>query len=81
MSLTKTEFQNLSDGEKAAYVISNGKQITTKQRDGNYANLFTVEDFLVEVTYNSEKNQIISIEIIEDSDVIDSYIDAALPKK
>jgi hypothetical protein len=80
MSMTKSTFMKLPEGEKAAYVLSSGRQITTKRQGENFANLFSVEDFLVEVLFDADKNQIISIDIIEDSDVIDSYIDAGLLK-
>lgn len=80
MSDLKSKFQDLSDGEKAAYVITKGRQITSK-KEGNYiANLFSVDDFLVEVKYDQESVRVQSIEIIEDTDAINQYIDSALLK-
>jgi hypothetical protein len=81
MSDLKSKFLNFSDGEKAAYIINNGRQITSR-REGNYiANLFSVDDFLVEVKYDRESVRVQSIEIIEDDEVINQYIDSALYKK
>jgi len=77
MSISKEKFNKMPDGEKAAYVLSNGRQLTTKKKGESFANLFSVDDLLIEVWYNSTSNKIISIEIIDDSDVIDSYIDSA----
>lgn len=81
MSDFKLQFQNLSGGEKAAYIINNGRQITSR-KDGKYiANLFSVDDFLVEVKYDRQSVSVHSIEIIEDSDIINHYIDSALSNK
>lgn len=81
MSDLKSKFLNLSEGEKAAYIINNGRQITSR-KEGNYiANLFSVDDFLVEVKYDRESVRVQSIEIIEDDEVINQYIDSALYKK
>jgi hypothetical protein len=79
MGISKKQFESMQEGEKASYVLTNGRQITTKKKGENYANLFSVDDLLVEVWYDSEKNKILSINIVEDSDVIDSYIDSARP--
>jgi len=81
MSDYKLQFQNLSDGEKAAYIINNGRQITSR-KDGKYiANLFSVDDFLVEVKYDRQSVSVHSIEMIEDTDIINNYIDSALSNK
>ena len=81
MSDLKGRFQDFSDGEKAAYVISNGRQVASKE-EGNYiANLFSVDDFLVEVKYDRQNIRVQSIEILEDDEVINQYIDYALLKK
>jgi len=80
MAMSIQEFYKLSEGEKAAHVINNGRQLTGCQNGSLFAILFSVDDFLVEVSYNREKNQIVDIDVIEDSDVLDQYIDAGLPK-
>ena len=78
--MTIQDFYQLPEGEKAAHVINNGRQITGRQNGRLFAILFSVDDFLVEVSYDKEKNQIVDIDVIEDSDVLDQYIDAGLPK-
>mgnify|MGYP000223350939 CR=1 FL=1 len=77
----KSHFKYLSDGEKAAYLISNGRQITSRKQGEFIANLYSVDDFLVEVIYDSETVRIRSIEVIENSDLINLYIDSGLSKK
>jgi hypothetical protein len=79
MSFSKTEFQNLPNGEKAAYVINNGRHISSINTKNNFANLFVVDHLLVEVRYDGNENKISSIEIIEDSEMVDRYIDSAYP--
>jgi len=81
MSKLKTNFQNLSEGEKAVYLINNGRQITSRKHGEFIANLYSVDDFLVEVIYDSENIRIRSIEIVENPDVINLYIDSELSKK
>ena len=76
----KSHFKYLSDGEKAAYLINNGRQITSRKHGEFIANLYALDDFLVEVIYDRENIRIRSIEIIENSDVIDLYIDSGLKK-
>ena len=78
--MTIQDFYQLPEGEKAAYVIIHGSKSTGRQNGRLFAILFSVDDFLVEVSYDKEKNQIVDIDVIEDSDVLDQYIDAGLPK-
>ena len=71
----------MQNGEKAAYVLNNGRQITSRKIGENFATLFSVDDLLVEVLYEPNKNKIVAINIVEDSDIIDHYIDSARFKK
>lgn len=82
MSQLKSNFQHLSDGEKAVYLINNGRHITSRKHGEFIANLYSVDDFLVEVIYDRENIRIRSIQIVENSeDVINLYIDSGLSKK
>ncbi len=81
MDITKSDFNRLSDGEKAATTLNEGKQISRRSIKNYYLNLYSLGDFMVEIKYNTVRNQIEKVEIIEDPAVIDQYIDAELNRK
>ena len=81
MSNLKSNFQHLSEGEKAAYLFTKGRHITSRIYGDFIANLYSVDDFLVEVIFDKEDIRIHSIEVIDNSDVINLYIDSALTKR
>jgi hypothetical protein len=52
-----------------------GKHLTVLKRGGQLMNLFSIEDFFVEVYYSLLSENIEKIEIVTDYSRIDKYID------
>ena len=81
MKISKTQFKRLAEGEKAARTLNEGKQISRRRSNNYYINLYSLEDFMVEIWYNKARNQIEKVDIIEDTSIIDKYIDAEINRK
>lgn len=81
MKITKAQFKNLPEGEKASVALNEGKQISRRRTGNYYINLYSLGDFMVEIWYHNERNQIKRIEIIEDTTVLDKYIDEEIKRK
>jgi hypothetical protein len=81
MKINKAQFKKLSEGEKAAKTLNHGKQISRRRNNNYHVNLYSLDDFMVEIWYNSSRNKIEKVEIIEDTSVIDKYIDAEINRK
>jgi len=81
MKITKSQFKNLPEGEKASVALSQGRQISKRRTSHFYVNLYSLEDFMVEIWYHAKRNKIESIEIIEDMAVLDKYIDEEINRK
>lgn len=81
MDISKSQFKKLSEGEKAARTLNNGKQISRRRINNYYVNLYSLGDFMVEIWYNTARNQIERVEIIDDTSIIDKYIDAEMNRR
>ena len=81
MTISKSQFNKLSQGEKAAKTLNNGKQISRRGLKNYYVNLYSLGDFMVEIWYNTARNQIERVEIIDDTTIIDQYIDAEMNRR
>lgn len=79
--MTINEFKKLSQKQQAIEIFNNGKHITIRHENGYIVNLYLVDDIFVEIWYKQERNQIDRIEIIEDSNTIDIYIDQYINSK
>ncbi len=79
--MKKEEFLRLSDGDKAAELISKGKHLGRRKEGKRTLNLYTMGDFFVEIVFNPHNNQIESIELIEDLSNIDGYLDEFISRK
>ncbi|MBS3806696.1 MAG: hypothetical protein KGY60_04265 [Bacteroidales bacterium] len=81
MKISQSQFKKLSEGEKAAKTLNNGKQISRRGIKNYYINLYSLGDFMVEIWYNTARNQIERVEIIDDTSIIDKYIDAEMNRR
>lgn len=79
--MKKEEFLGLSDGDKAAELISKGRHLGRRKEGKRTLNLYSMGDFFVEIVFNPNNNQIESIEIIEDLSKIDEYLDEFISRK
>jgi len=72
---TKDDFSKMTLAEKGLLVMNNGKHLT-QIRQGDYLqNLYSLEDFFVEIFYSISTDKIHHIEIMTDLSRIDQYID------
>ena len=73
--MTKEEFNNMSLAEQGMAIINEGKHLTQIKKGDNLNNLYTINDFFIEIIYSIPTNEIISIEVLTDMSKIDQYID------
>lgn len=81
MKMNKSNFQKLPEGEKASMVLDKGKQISRRKVKSYFVSLYTLDEFMVEIWYQSRTNKIEKVEIIEDHSIIDKYIDEEVNRK
>ena len=70
--MTYNEFIVLSEGDQLIVVI-NSLAISVREQEGCTVLLHQVHDFYVEIYYNMEKTEVISIEAIESFPSLDPY--------
>ena len=73
--MTSKEFEEISLIEQGMTLIGRGKHITQIKKGDLLLNLYSVEDFFVEIYYSILSDKIESIEIVTDLSRIDHYID------
>jgi hypothetical protein len=79
--MSKNDFENMSIAERGMIIMNKGNHLTQVKQNEHLLNLYTVNDFFVEVYYSLKTNQIDKIDIISDFSRIDLYIDENLKKK
>ena len=72
--MIKEEFIKLSIPEKMEQLWSDGEFISEKVYYDNNISLFSMEDFLVEVFFNRIYNEIASVEIQENNQILFEYV-------
>ena len=77
--MKKDNFEKLSMAEQGMALISEGKHITQIKKENYLINLYSIDDFFVEVYYSVIDNHIDKIEIMTDLSKIDLYIDEKRP--
>lgn len=73
--MTRDDFRELNLAEQGMVLISNGKHLTQIKKGNQLLNLYSVEDFFVEVYYSVLSDKILKIEVITDLSRIDQYIE------
>ena len=71
----KKTFIQMSLLEKGTVVLGGGKHITQIRQGHHLVNLYSVNDFFVEVYYSIYSNHIVKIEVINDLSRLDFYIE------
>jgi hypothetical protein len=79
--MSKNDFENMSIAERGMIIMNKGNRLTQVKQNEHLLNLYTVNDFFVEVYYSLKTNQIDKIDIISDFSRIDLYIDENIKKK
>lgn len=73
--MTKEDFKVLTLAEQGIELINNGKHLTQIKQGNQLLNLYSLNDFFVEVYYSFLNDKIDKIEIVNDLSRIDAYID------
>jgi hypothetical protein len=73
--MSREEFKEMSLAEQGMALINDGKHLTQMQKGNQLMNLYSMDDFFVEVFYSVLSDKIDKIEIITDLSRIDHYID------
>jgi hypothetical protein len=79
--MSKNDFENMSIAERGMIIMNKGTHLTQVKQNEHLLNLYTINDFFVEVYYSLKTNQIDKIDIISDFSRIDLYIDENLKNK
>ena len=75
MKFSLYEFNILPDGEKADNVWEHGKFITNRVVEGHVINLYSLNDFYVEIWYHQSSNKIIKIRSFKSTNPLDPYLE------
>ena len=75
------EFNILSFKEKSILIFSQGNYCGLREYYNYKLNLYSIDDFFAEVWYNPENNNIEKIEAVNDTKILDRYIDYHLKIK
>jgi hypothetical protein len=73
--MSRKDFKEMTLADQGMILLNKGKHITVLKRGGQLMNLFSIEDFFVEVYYSLLSENIEKIEIVTDYSRIDKYID------
>ncbi|NOQ28323.1 MAG: hypothetical protein GQ564_23420 [Bacteroidales bacterium] len=73
--MSRRDFKEMTLADQGMILLNNGKHLTVLKRGGQLMNLFSIEDFFVEVYYSLLSEDIEKIEIVTDYSKIDKYID------
>ena len=74
-AMTKDDFSRMTLAEKGLLVMNEGKHLTQIRKGDYLQNLYSLEDFFVEIFYSISTDKIHNIEIMTDLSRIDQYID------
>ena len=72
--MTKDEFIKLAIPEKMKCLWMEGEFISEKVYYDNNITLFSIENFLVEVFFNRDYNEIVGVEIQENHQILFEYV-------
>lgn len=75
MKITLYEFNILPDNEKADTVWEYGVFLLNRVVEGNAINLYSLNDFYVEIWYDQPNNKIIKIRSFKSTNPLDPYLD------
>ena len=73
--MKRENFAEMSLVEQGMILIGRGKHLTQVKKGNHLLNLYSIEDFFVEVYYSVLSDKIDKIEILTDLSKIDQYID------
>jgi len=78
--MSRDDFNGKSILERGMIVMKQGNHLSQVKKDEYLLNLYSLNDFFVEVYYSVIKNEIEKIDIVSDLSRIDLYIDEKMNK-
>ena len=75
MNTDRNTFEEMTIADQGMALLTEGKHITQFIKGDQLLNLYSLNDFFVEVYYSLKTNQIDKIEIVTDLSRLDVYID------
>jgi hypothetical protein len=69
------EFSHYGLSEKFELINNGGKYLGVREYYDHFINLYLVEDTFIEVAYFPKENKVAEIEILQDQERLDLYID------
>ena len=72
--MNKDDFGEMTLADQGMTLLNEGKHITVLKRESQLLNLYSIEDFFVEVYYSLFSKNIDKIEIVTDYSNMDKYI-------
>jgi hypothetical protein len=79
--MSKDDFKEMTIIEQGMTVMQEGNHLTQVKKGDHLLNLYSVNDFFVEVYYSLVKNEIEKIDVMNDLSRIDLYIDEKMNPK
>ncbi|MDA3952420.1 MAG: hypothetical protein PF485_02165 [Bacteroidales bacterium] len=73
--MNRNDFIEMTLADQGMILLDQGKHLTVLKRGAHLLNLYSIEDFFVEVYYSFLTENIDKIEIVTDYSKIDKYID------
>ncbi len=73
--MSRRDFMEMTLADQGITLLNKGKHLTVLKREGQLLNLYSIDDFFVEVYYSFLSENIDKIEIVTDYSKIDKYID------
>lgn len=73
--MSRKDFKEMTLVEQGMILLNKGRHLTVLKREGQLLNLYSVDNFFVEVYYSLFSDKIDKIEIVTDYSKIDKYID------
>lgn len=72
--MSRKDFREMTLVDQGMILLNKGKHLTVLKREGQLLNLYSIDNFFVEVYYSFLSDKIDKIEIITDYSKIDKYI-------
>ncbi len=73
--MNQSKFRELTVADQGILLLNEGKHLTVLKKESQLLNLYSIEDFFVEVYYSFLSQTIEKIEIVSDYSKIDKYLD------
>lgn len=73
--MTQDNFKKMSIADQGMLLMSEGTHLSQIQRGDFLLNLYSVQDFFVEVYYSRLSDKIVKMEIMTDLSRVDQYIE------